>query len=307
MKVGFILIIGIFTSFNSLCKSTADTTAIDTTYIKPYEQKMLIKGIVSSNSIQITQKNKYYKPNNPLNVGFSFTLKNTVVDLRSDFGLINIGGNKRGKTNAVDFQIHHYGRHFLLDLFYQNYKGYYREDKGIELYPALAVRAIGAEGSYLFNGNKFSAKAAFDQSEKQLKSVGSFVLGGGAYMYKLNLEKELLTSANSTLNNFQLGMNAGYAYSWVINNRWLMAGSATAGFNFGNEPELLKNGHIQVYPTAFARGSTTYHKSDWAVSFLLLIHNKSVYPVQGSTLNLTALNMEIAYIKHFDNWFKKKR
>jgi hypothetical protein len=268
---------------------------------------MSIKGIVSSNSIEITQNNKHYKPNNPLNVGFAFTLKNTVVDLRSDFGLINIGDKKRGNTNVVDFQVHHYGRHFLFDLFYQNYKGYYREDNGIELYPNLAAREIGAEGSYLFNGNKFSAKAAFDQSEKQLKSVGSFVLGGGIYLYRLNLEKELLTSDNSRLNNFQLGMNAGYAYSWVINNRWLMSGSATGGINLGNEPELLKNGKIQIYPTAFARGSAVYHKSDWAATFLLLIHNKSVYPVQGSTLNLTSLNMEISYVKHFDNWFKKKR
>jgi hypothetical protein len=301
MKVIFVFITGIITSFNSFCQTT-----VDTTYIKTYDQKMLIRGIVSSNSIEIEDDNKHYKPNNPLNIGLGFALKNTALNFRSDFGLVQAGGKKRGKTKAVDFQVHHYGRHFLLDLFYQNYKGYYREDKEIELYPELAAQEIGAEGSYLFNGNKFSVKAAFDQSEKQLKSVGSFVLGGGIYMYKLNLEKELLVSGSSHLNNFQLGMNAGYAYSWVINDRWLMAGSATAGINLGNEPELLKNGKIQVYPTAFARGSAAYHKSDWAASFLLLIHNKSVYPIQGNTLNLTSLNMEISYVKHFDSWFKRR-
>lgn len=64
--------------------------------------------------------------------------------------------------------------HFIVDLFYQNFKGYYQQQgQEITRYPELSVRQIGAEGSYLFNGNKFSAKAAFDLSSIKLGCIFS--------------------------------------------------------------------------------------------------------------------------------------
>ncbi|MGY0035685.1 hypothetical protein [Pedobacter sp. NJ-S-72] len=102
-------------------------------------------------------------------------------------------------------------------------------------------------------------------------------------------------------------LNAGYAYSWVLNNHWLLSGMAKAGINIGNELKLLDRGKINAYPTAFARGSAAYHKLDWAVSFfLMLINSKSLYPEENNKLNLTSVNFEISYVKHFDNFFKKK-
>ncbi|QNK63483.1 DUF4421 family protein [Pedobacter sp. PAMC26386] len=301
MKVSlYVVILGMITT-------NAYAQAVDTSYIAPYEQKMMITGFVANNSIQIQKKNKYYIPNNRLNIGAGFAIKNTVVNAGYAYGLIPLKDKKYGKTTYTDFQIHHYGEHFSLDLFYQKYKGFYMDGPVVELHPDIMVRQIGAEGTYLFNGSKFSAKAAFEQSEKQLKSVGSFVIGGGAYHYQIESGTDTTLSENNYITNFQLGASAGYAYSWVINKYWLMSGIATVGANFGNEPELLRNGKIQVYPTAFARGSVGYHKSDWGVSFLTLINNKSAYSIRNNMLNLATINMQISYVKHFDGFFKKKK
>jgi hypothetical protein len=301
MKVGFVFIIGIITSLHSFCQST-----IDSTYIKKYEQKMLIRLFVSSNAVEIEKNNKHYKPNNPLNVGVGFALKNTVVNFRTDFGLIQFGGSELGKSKVVDLQVHQYGRHFLVDLFYQNYKGYYLRDKGITLYPNVSVREIGTEVSYLFNGSKFSARAAFDQSEIQLKSAGSFILGGGFYWFKLNLENDLVVSGKDQINNLQFGVNGGYAYSKVLGTHWLLSGSGTLGLNVGNKTASLGNWRTKVYPTGFGRGSIGYRKPDWAVAFLFLIHNKTIYTIETRTLNLTSVNLEMAYVRHFNRWLKKK-
>lgn len=302
MKAVFsILVFSVLISGTALCQ-----TGIDTAYIRQYSQRMTFKGYLSNNSIQLSQDNKYYEPKNILNVGIGFSIKNTVVDFEYDYGVVKLGGKNRGKTKSVDFQIHRYGRHFLLDLLYQKYQGFYQGTKDIVLYPELSVRQIGAEGSYLFNGDKFSAKAAYDQSEMQLRSVGSFVLGGGIYLYQLKSDRGVLLTPDDELNNLQLGANAGYAYSWVLGKYWLLSAMATAGFNFGNEPQLLKKGDIEIYPATFARASAGYHRSDWATYFSMLIHNKSVYPVQQRRVDITPFSLQLTYVKHFDHFFKKK-
>jgi hypothetical protein len=102
------------------------------------------------------------------------------------------------------------------------------------------------------------------------------------------------------INNVQIGINAGYAYTWVINPHWQMSGVVTAGFHLGNETDLLRNKQIAIYPTGLLRGTVGYHKADWGIALLVMTHNNSMYIAKNSTLNLTSINMKIAYTKTFD-------
>lgn len=287
----------------------AQTSAVDTAYIRDYPQKILIQGYVSTNEVLLTSAGKTYQPNYPLNVGLGIDIKNTVINATFDYGVLSLKSNAYGKTNLADFQVHNYGKKFMLDLFIQQYKGFYDDGLGthpIILYPNLSVSQIGAEGSYIFSGDKFSGKAAFEQSEKQLISAGSFIIGGGAYLYTLRLDSNMLISGRNPIRNFQIGLNSGYGYSWVINDRWLLSGMAKIGINSANEQKLTGADKIKIYPTAFARGSATYQKTDWAVSFLMLINNKSVYAYQNQ-VQITSVNFQLSYIRHLDGIFKKKK
>ncbi|TWI97230.1 uncharacterized protein DUF4421 [Mucilaginibacter frigoritolerans] len=298
----FVFLFGLFMAFTSSAQSV-----VDTGYVATYEQKMSVTTFVLNSSIQVRENHNNYIPNYPLDAGVGFSLKNTVIDAIYAFSIVPLKSKAFGKTEVMDFQIHHYSRYFLLDLFWQNYKGFYLGSKDVTLYPEMAVQQIGGEGTYVFNGDKFSAKAAFDQSEKQLKSAGSFLLGGGMYLYKVGMGSNLLVNGNQQADNFQLGANAGYGYSKVINNHWLLSGTATVGANLGNEPELLKDGEVRVFPTAFARGAAVYNKADWAVSFSFLIHTKSINSLQDNTINITTIDMQLSYVKHFDRFFKKQK
>jgi len=280
--------------------------AQDTLFVAQYPQKMTASVYVANNSLLLGSDTKDYEPNSPLTVGVGFSIKNTVVSARLGYAVADLQGKEYGRTKVLDFQLHNYGRNFIADVFVQNYKGFYTEKrKTITRYPDISIRQIGAEGTYLFNGKEFSAKAAFQQSEKQLQSAGSFAIGGGVYVYHLHLGDELPSLNEKYLDNIQVGVNGGYAYSWVVNSNWLLSGMATLGLNVGNDPESLKDVKLKVYPGVFSRIAASYNKLGYSVAFSMLIQNKLLYSGQGDTFTVTSLGMQLAFIKRFDG-FKRE-
>lgn len=269
---------------------------VDTTYVENYKEKITIIGFLSRNHISVAED---IKPNSPINFGIGFAFKNTLFKFSYKFPVVKMNEDKYGKTDITDIQIHNFGRHFLFDVFYQRYKGFYSENNETKILPNMSVQKIGFGGNYLFNGDKFSAKAAFTHDEKQLQSVGGYVLGGGVYYYKIGLE----SPEQPSFNNLLLELNAGYSYSLVLNNNWLIAGIATAGITLGNETEKLKNGKLKIYPTIFARGAIGYHHSFWGIYFSFLLHNNSLQYSNNNKLNLTAIDMQISNVIRFNSFF----
>lgn len=280
----------------------------DSTYISPYPHKMWATTHVSTGMLQLQHNKKTLVPNFPINAGVGLGIRNTVINFLLGRNISPLKSSEYGKTKAIDLQIHSYGRRYLIDLYYQKYKGFYTEDnKLVDLYPRLSAQQIGAEGTYIFNGNKFSAKAAFEQSEKQILSVGSFLLGTGIYWHRIIPDENQNIASKDPFNNLQIGIHAGYAYSWVLDDHWLISSMTTAGANLGNHTEVLKDGHLKIYPTVLARASSTYNKKDWSISYSMLINNKIVYPSSDKSFSLTALNMRISYVKQLDSFFNNRK
>ncbi len=279
-------------------------------YIGEYPQKLRILSYVSTSFVQLTDDKRHFTPNYPLNAGVGFAVKNTIFGAQAGYGFIPLKDNdKYGKSKMLDLQLHNYGRKMIFDVFFQNYKGFYNERKIGEVedvFPDMSVMQIGGETTYIFNNERFSSKAAFDLSELQFRSAGSWLLGGGIYYFRVKGLKNNEDENTCNVENIQMGVNGGYGYSWVVNNRWMVSVMAKAGANFGNDPEEIGNGKVEVYPTAIARFSGNYHKNDWGVSMVIIIGNKSVYPLTKDKLNLTDVSMQLSYIKHLDHLFKRK-
>ena len=68
--------------------------------------------------------------------------------------------NKYGKTSYFDFQIHSFiSNKFLLDLYYQSYKGFYYENaQDIHLLKDARVQQIGSEFLYFTKWRETSLK-----------------------------------------------------------------------------------------------------------------------------------------------------
>jgi hypothetical protein len=278
---------------------------IDTTYIKPFDHKLSLRSYLSMKFIsmekEVDGEIKNFMPNTPMSLGFGVSMNNTIINLSYGYGLSFMKNKEKGRTKALDFQIHNYGRKFILDLFVQNYHGFYtsdESDKNIQVYPDLNIQQYGAFGQYVFNNKKFSYKAAFNQNEIQLKSAGSFLLGGGVYFTKIGSDSSFVHKSKNSLRNFQFGVSGGYAYTWAINKRWFTSGSATTGVNFGSEKiNQFGKRKIEIYPTFFPRIAVGYNKENWSLG-LSYINNLlfSSFADNSSNIGLSSGNFQIGYI-----------
>lgn len=282
----------------------------DSNYIQPYEQKRTVTAFVARRSLELKYLDRNIKPNSPLNLGIGYYQKNTIINFEVSFLGVKLASNEKyGKTSVIDLQAHNYGKHLVLDVYYQRYKGFYEADEGQApkaIFPNLTVQRIGAEVTYLFNSSKFSSKAAFQQKEKQLRSAGSVVLGGGLYHTQLSDTRELTQLPDNKVANVQLGLGAGYAYTWVINPYWLLSGIATTGIGACNAWSEFKSARLKVFPRAYARGAIGYNRDNWGMYFSMIIQNDKVYPANNEPLQLTGLNFQLAYVRHFNKLFGSK-
>lgn len=245
---------------------------------------------------------KKFMPNTPMSLGFGISIKNTIIDLSYGQGLSFLKDGDKGKTKALDFQVHNYGRKFIIDLFIQKYHGFYSTDdvgKNLQLHPDLKIQQYGAFGQYVFNNKKFSYKAAFVQNERQLKSAGSFLLGGGVYFSKIGSDSSFVHQSKNSLRNFQFGVSGGYAYTWAISQRWFTSGSVTIGANVGTERiNDFGKQKIEVYPTFFPRIALGYNKERWSLG-LSYINNaifSSFSDTNESNIGLSSGNFQIGGI-----------
>ena len=292
---------------------------IDTTYIKPFDNKLSLRTYLSMKFLSMEQESngeiKKFMPNTPMSLGLGVSVNNTIINLSYGQGLSFMKDPEKGKTKAFDFQIHNYGRKFIIDLFIQKYHGFYtsdNSDKNIQLYPDLNIQQYGAFGQYVFNNKKFSYKAAFNQNEKQLKSAGSFLIGGGVYFTKIGSDSSFVHKSRNSLRNFQFGVSGGYAYTWAINKRWFTSGSITTGINFGTERiNDFGKQRIEIYPTFFPRISAGYNKEKWSLG-LSYVNNlifSSFSDNNNNNVGLVSGNLQIGYIWRLDSnpFFKKKK
>ena len=80
---------------------------------------------------------------------------------------------------------------------------------------------------YAVNRNKFSLKAAYNYSERQLKSAGSFIISGTLNTFQLQADSSILTSdptASPAFRQFRytaLSVAPGYAYSLIYKSFFL--------------------------------------------------------------------------------------
>lgn len=277
---------------------------LDSSYIKPFEYRLAVRSYLGRDYLTMTQNSSYtssqrFMPNSPLKIGFGITLNNTILDF--GYGVSVWKEKEKGETKSFDFQIHKYSRKFVFDLFIQKYQGFYNdESKNIEIYPDLRIQNYGLSALYILNNKRYSYKAAFNQSEKQLKSAGSILLGAGIYQTKIKSDSSFLYQEQNNVCNLQLGINAGYAYTWIIGNYWDISASSTLGVGI-LFPITSKNQNktIKVVPIISPRITAGYNRDDWSMGFSFI--GNVTYPIMSKEERISLLSgyMLFTYTKRF--------
>lgn len=231
---------------------TIKTNLPQNNYIERMDQYLAIK-------LSLNNDVKGFKVNNTGNIG-SFEIKandQNVLKLGINYRWLSfsisatpkfIPGNNdntlKGNTKASSYAFAFNFDHWNQALSYTRVKGYYLNNTGdynpgwvkdvdpFVQFPDLVYTSYYGHTAYKFNKN-FSFNAVSAQTERQLKSAGTFmpVL---SYNYYIIDDQTALTGQNSSQkqNNLEALLSLGYFYTYAMQKKLYISAGAVAGAGF---------------------------------------------------------------------------
>jgi len=290
--------------------------SIDSTeYYKTYPDKLVLRTYMSRKytglGLKIGDENYWYRPNSTLNMGVGATYDGLTLNLAYGFGFLNPDRN-RGESKYLDLQVHAYPKNWVIDFFGQFYNGYYLQRGSTSgstnesrMFPDMKLRILGASVQYLFNGDKFSYRAAFLQNEWQKKAAGSFMTGMEIYGGQVRNAIGILHSQSVAKNfdqikYFEVGPNFGYAYSWIIKKHFFFTLSAASSLSLGRTYLSFEDGteksNWSIRPNYLIRGFTGYNSDRWSINVNYVYNQVNLTPVSGYKINLGTGNYRLNLI-----------
>jgi Domain of unknown function (DUF4421) len=243
---------------------------IDKYYVRDLSEKFTFRPYFSHynmtfNYIQPDSiPNVTYKPNTTFDLGLGFSHR--WLSIGYSFAVARRGDPKTyGVSKSFDIQGDVYVDKSIIQFAYQNYKGYYAT-KGTEWFPTIVdsvpnivrpdmhTHNIALGYMYIFNGNKLSFRSIFSQSQWQVHSAGSFLIGGGLSVFIMNADSSITSNPNPSNDpkanetNFQSGyfiapsIKFGYAYNLIIMKHISIMGAALPGLSYGYSDYEIKGG-----------------------------------------------------------------
>lgn len=275
----------------------------DTNYITNLSDKLSIRvlGINKFNKFSIINNDNdqeiQFEPNSNLNLGFGVNYKWFGLAVAFNFPFVNNDNHIYGETNRFDFQLNIFARKFVVDFYLQSYQGFYiaNPDSYIPTWepgmaypirPDIKTTAIGGNYLYVFNDKKYSGQAAFNQTEMQKKSAGSFLLGGSVSFFSIAGDSMFIPSVLSDLYNEDLhfkeidvsvlGIMAGYTHTFVLWKKFYITLSFIPGIS------------VQGYKIGYPDASKDKDGSIVAGNYL--VKTAFVYNSKRSFAGITANN-----------------
>lgn len=233
----------------------------DTNYIEVYKDELTARIYLSRKQNSLTLSDRLldpwvrYKTNDNVLVGLGYTYSFLTVNLAVKMPVFNNDDHIYGRSKYVDLQTHTIFRSFILDLYLQWNKGYYLSNpqkvipawesgQDLPLRGDIRTSIVGLNVQYLFNSSRYSYKASFLQNELQKRSAGSPILGIEGY-WMLGMADSLLIPGSFMKQGFtedrpfnqsdiaNLGINGGYAYTFVWDETLFISLSSVLGISGG--------------------------------------------------------------------------
>lgn len=188
-----------------------------------------------------------YVPNTLANWGAGFSWKGLGLSLGFNAPRSDKDENLYGKTEYRDFQLFYYGRRFGVDAHYQKYKGFYLLNSRVlgyntgdpeTLRPDLAMTSSGINAFWSFF-EEFSFSAAFDQSERQVRTAWSPLVMVSGNRFTVDSDRSLIPSSQEALYGEFAGyrggdytgvaVSPGIACTWIYKNDFFFTAAGFLG------------------------------------------------------------------------------
>jgi len=292
LKIGLgLLIIAFLVSASPLL---AQKSSFDSNYVEEHPELLGLRLYYSRKYTNLVvyvprETRRYvFEPNSGNNLGIGFTYQRFTLNLAMPLGFMNQNRQKDWPF-YLDLQSHVYPKKMIIDLFGQFYTGYSisadQLNNSTEKYlrEDLKLRQYGINFNYLFNGDRISVQASFNQSMIQKKSAFSPFVGFEMYGGTMQGDSLLIPSseAQSELNfykakYFQAGPNAGFAGTLVFGKGFYLTGVASANLSIGfadweNDTQSFKK--VGAIPTFFVRGFAGYNSERFSINANYILKN----------------------------------
>lgn len=253
-----------------LCgRATAQRFRPDTSYVRDHSNRVTLRLYASHkfNSMVINAVDPFtdvrYRPNGQVNIGVGASLRKFTLNIGVRAPFVNDDVQRKGKTRYLDAQANLYGTKQASNLFLQIYKGYHITSHTKALLgwegptelpyrPDLLQYNIGLSSLRIVNHERFSYRAGFNQDAVQLRSQGSWLIGGYLTAFVVRADSALVPSrlqeqfpsgnSISRATYFDLGPMGGYAYTHVFRKHWFVTASGALGGGLSVQAVRIEDG-----------------------------------------------------------------
>lgn len=323
----------------------------DTAYVKDYSH-ILTGRLYSSTKYNKMQlgglkgtKALIFRPNSKYNFGVGASYHALTLNIGVGIPGLNKDQDIRGETRYFDAQANVYTKRWASNVFLQRFQGYYIssytlpelgwvQETEFATRPDITQYNLGVSTVHIFNNDRFSYRAAFNQDAWQRKSQGSILGGGYLTYFHLQSDSSLVPVRLATLYDpglqlrrggfLDLGPSAGYAYTLVFKEHVFLTGSLVLGGGLSLQraatyatdgSEVLKTSAGLGWHGQFRVGAG-YNSARYYVGMSFNQENIGYLLEDRSSFYWSVGNIRLNFVKRFDahirfmdkgiRWFRKK-
>ena len=224
---------------------TEDKDSVRRYYIKSFPEYFFLYPVLKQRSLNFELAKRdgtsllTYKPNNTYNLGLGLYLFELGLEFSFAIPIKEQSIERFGESEARDLHLNVLTKRWGVDALYQRYSGFYLVDKENEpeatepfpQRPDIVTKNFGLSWHYLFNHQKFSFRSAYNFSERQLYSNGSFLLFASLHTFRVAADSSIVhhdrqTSFGNAVSFTRLryttfSVSPGYTFNLTYNNFFL--------------------------------------------------------------------------------------
>jgi len=163
-------------------------------------------------------------------------------------------------------------------------------------FEGFSSRIVGFNAYYIFNNNRFSYPAGFNESTVQLKNAGSWLAGIGYKHHSLSVDwKKLNTLSTEVIGHdishqfsdmqkityTDVSLSCGYGYNWVFAKNWMFASSLSLALAYKHSASKTLEMPISFHDFSFdninidaiGRFGIVWNYSRWFVGANLIVNS----------------------------------
>lgn len=222
-------------------------------YIEEFHEHYAIWPMLKYRSLDFAIENKNgegnrisFNPNSNYKLGAGFHLFDLSIEATFSIPIAVRNQEIYGKTSSRDLQINMLTKSSGLDLYYQRYTGFYKNDRARQplpgdsypLRPDIETRNLGGSAFYVWNNKKFSIRSSYNFADRQVKSAGSFIIYGTINAFSVKGDSAIISANHRQdfgagadfvdLRYTTFSIAPGYSYNLVL-KRFFVNGTLAIG------------------------------------------------------------------------------